>query len=157
MESSTLRVLEDFKNDLLGLYHNRYQAYSNPSHFAFIWAKFYEEDGVLKSKSWHHTYGEASAYRIFSHTLSERNGHVIMTNYNEIENSPTCDLTFIRRDNWWIANGSCIIPEKNTIVRTYIQFNGKEYHSRDGGYDLITQEYRWGKREDETPFMFVKQ
>jgi hypothetical protein len=156
MSSST--ILESFKSDLLGLYHNRFQAYSDPSNWAFICVKYYLEDFKLKSKSWHHTYGEQSAYRIFTHDLTLSGDSVVMSNYNEIENEKSCDLIFSRSEDWWVSNNSvCLLQNKDMYVKTFVKFNGIEYHSRDAGYSVISNEFLWGKEASDGEFIFVKQ
>jgi hypothetical protein len=150
-------ILKSFTDDLLGLYHNRFQAYSNPSDWAFICVKFYIEDDVLKSKSWHNVDGEQSAYRIFSHTLSVSNESVIMTNYTKVEQHQTCNLIFNKDGEWWKSSSDCMMQEKNMYIRTYITFNGKEYHSRDAGYDMITHQFLWGKQPSDGEFIFIKE
>ena len=86
--------LDDFREQLLGTYHNRFQAYSNPHDFAFITVSYWEEDGLIKSHSYHTVYGPESAYRTNSHNLSEGSGgKILMLTYTEDDpNSVKCCL-----------------------------------------------------------------
>ena len=155
-----MSVLDSFKSQLLGTYHNRFQAYSNPHDFAYITVSYWEEDGLIKSHSYHTVYGPESAYRTNSHNLSEGSGgKILMLTYTEDDPKHPCEMLFSREiiDGWWVANNQRYeLIKKGQYVNTYIAFNGAEYHSRDAGFDSVSNELLWGKIQGQE-FIFHKQ
>jgi hypothetical protein len=151
-------ILSDFTDDLLGTYHNQRQSFNYPTLWSFIWVRFELINNLLKSKSWLNIDGEQKPYRVSSHKILSDNGKIIMKNYDGFEKERTCDIIFERKDGYWVGeNIKCIIPSKNMYISTFVKFNGKEYHSRDAGYDLTTSNFLWGKTEHDGEFIFIKQ
>lgn len=141
----------DFKKKLLGLYHNRNQAFSQPQQWAYIYIKFEEnEDMTISSKSWYAVEGEEKSYRQSTLELKEINDSIIvLTDGFEIE------FNFI--DNYWIGESKLINESKNSYILTSVKFDGKNYFSKDGGYSLKNDRFIWGKDKHEGHFHFIKQ
>jgi hypothetical protein len=138
------KLLTDFKEKLIGLYHNRNQAYSHPQQWAHIYVEFKEIDnGDIHSKSWYAVEKPSNPYRETVLKIKE-SGKVI--------------IVFEKYGHYWIGeNLRCVIPRKNIYVSTSLKFDGKNYFSRDAGYDLESNKFLWGKDVKDGHFHFIKQ
>jgi hypothetical protein len=152
------KLLIDFKEKLIGLYHNRNQAYSHPQQWAHIYIEFKEyEDGSINSKSWYAVENPNKPYRDTLLKLKENGKTIIATPINKVTNTKSCDIIFEKYGEYWIGeNEKCVIPDKDTYISTYIKFDGKNYFSRDAGYDLKTDRFLWGKNKHDGHFHFIK-
>lgn len=153
------KLLNDFKEKLIGTYHNRNQAYSHPQQWAHIYVEFKETvDQKIYSKSWYAVEDPNKPYRDTLLKLKEEGKTIIVTPLNIITNVESCDIIFEKYGEYWIGeNEKCIIPDKETYVSTSLKFDGKNYFSRDAGYDLKTNKFLWGKDKHEGHFHFIKQ
>lgn len=143
--------LIDFKQKLLGLYHNRNQALSHPQQWAHIYVHFEENsDGNIHSKSWYATESPQKPYRQSVLILKEIDDKIIA-------NTEDSNLEFTFSDGCWVAESKSIIESKNMYVLTSIKFDGQNYFSRDGGYHLKNDRFLWGKEIHEGYFHFIKQ
>jgi hypothetical protein len=150
-------MIEDFIERLIGFYDNQEQAFYDPSRWAHIGVKFELDGELIRSKSWLLVDGEDNPYRQSYHRVYPEGEQVRMENYNQKTDERASDLLFVRDGDYWIADEArCEIPRKNIYVSTYVKFNGKEYYSRDAGYDLETGEYLWGKRDTDGEFIFKR-
>jgi hypothetical protein len=154
-----MSVLTDFKNKLLGIYHNRTQAFSYPQKWAYINVSFEEVcENEIRSDSWYFIKSRNEPYRSSLLKLKESGDQVIMTPINRITDTESCDIIFSYMDNYWVGeNLKCIIPKKEIYVSTSLKFDGVNYFSRDAGYDLKTNKFLWGKKSEEGYFHFIKQ
>jgi hypothetical protein len=153
-----MNLLEDFKNKLLGLYHNRNQAYTNPQMWAHIFTKIEENDrGEIISKSWYAIEDENNPYKKVSLELKETQNKIIVTPYNIDNGYKTCDIEFSYDGQFWIGeNEKCEIIDRGIYISTSIKFDGINYFSRDAGYDLSNRNFLWGKQKHEGMFHFIK-
>jgi hypothetical protein len=153
------KLLNDFKEKIIGLYHNRTQAYSHPQQWAHIYVEFIEiEHENIYSKSWYAVESSENPYRETILKIKESGKNIIVTPINKVTNIESCDITFEKYGEYWIGeNLKCIIPEKNMYVSTSLKFDGKNYFSRDAGYDLKTDRFLWGKDHHEGYFHFIKE
>lgn len=143
--------LIDFKEKLIGLYHNQNQAFSHPQQWAHIYVQFEENsDGNIFSKSWYATENPKNPYRQSVLELTQLDDKIIAT-------TDGVDIEFIFSDGCWIAESKSVIPSKNMYVLTSIKFDGQNYFSRDGGYHLKNDRFLWGKEIYEGYFHFIKQ
>lgn len=143
--------LSEFKQKLLGLYHNRNQAFSHPQQWAHIYVEFEENDeGNVISKSWYAVEGSENPYRKSVLKLKEVDNKIIVL-VDEFE------IEFNFLNDFWVGESKCIIESKNSYVLTSVKFDGKNYFSRDGGYDLKNDRFLWGKDIHEGYFHFIKQ
>ena len=152
------KLLTEFKEKLIGLYHNRNQAYSHPQQWAHIYVEFKEIDnGDIYSKSWYAVEGSDKPYRETVLKLREYDKNIIVTPINRQTNTESCDIVFEKYGEYWIGeNLKCVIPTKNIYVSTSLKFDGKNYFSRDSGHDLKTDRFLWGKDKHEGHFHFIK-
>jgi hypothetical protein len=143
--------LIDFKEKLLGLYHNRNQALSHPQQWAHIYVQFEEnDDGNIISKSWYATESSQNPYRQSALELKELDDKIIAT-------IDGFDVEFILSDGYWIAESKRVIPSKNMYVLTSIKFDGENYYSKDGGFHIKNDRFLWGKNLYEGHFHFIKE
>ena len=153
------KLLSDFKEKLIGLYHNRNQAYSHPQQWAHIYVEFKEIDnGDIHSKSWYAVEKPSNPYRETVLKIKESGKVIIVTPINRQTNTESCDIVFEKYGHYWIGeNLRCVIPRKNIYVSTSLKFDGKNYFSRDAGYDLESNKFLWGKDVKDGHFHFIKQ
>lgn len=143
--------LIDFKEKLLGLYHNRNQAFSQPQQWAHIYVQFEESnDGNILSKSWYATESPQNPYRQSVLILKEMDDKIVVTTEDS-------NLEFIFSDGYWISESKSVIHSKNMYVLTSIKFDGQNYFSRDGGYHLKNDRFLWGKDIHQGYFHFIKE
>jgi hypothetical protein len=154
-----MSILFEFKQKLLGTYHNRTQAFSHPQQWAHIFVNFVEtDDGNILTRSWYAVESFESPYRETLLKLSISNSNVIIAPINNITKVKSCDISFQNIDGVWFGeNLKCIIPEKNMYVSTSIKFDGINYYSRDSGHNLKSNRIIWGKDIHEGYFHFIKQ
>lgn len=154
----SMDLIKEFKTKILGLYHNRNQAYTYPQLWAHIFIKFEEtQNGDIFSKSWYAIENEDSPYKKTILKLKENNNKIIVTPYNADNNSKTCDIEFLYDGQYWIGeNDHCQLTDKNVYISTSIKFDGVNYFSRDAGYNSQTNDFLWGKQKHEGMFHFIK-
>ena len=147
--------MNDFKQKLIGTYHNQQQAYNNPVLWAHIYVSFEEQDDGIFSKSWYAIEHPDNPYRRSLLKLREENNQIIVTSINLVTNTESCEISFERIGEHWVGyNQKCIIPDRNQYISTSVRFDGTNYFSRDAGYDLGTNQFLWGKEDGE--FHFIK-
>lgn len=143
--------LIDFKEKLIGLYHNQNQAFTYPQEWAHIYVKFEETpEGDIFSKSWYAVENHKNPYRQSVLKLKQLDDKIIVT-------TDGLNIEFIFSDGYWIAESKCVIPSKNIYVLTSVKFDGDNYFSRDGGYSLTNHKLLWGKDINEGHFHFIRQ
>lgn len=147
-----MSLLIDFKQKLLGLYHNRNQALSHPQQWAHIYVQFEETpEGDISSKSWYATTGSDTPYRETVLKLKEYEGKIVASQHEN------CDIEFNFIDGEWVGESKCVIPSKNMYVLTSIKFDGENYFSKDGGFHIKNDRFLWGKNLYEGHFHFIKE
>jgi hypothetical protein len=153
-----MELLKDFKQKILGLYHNRIQAYTYPRDWAHIFIEFSELDkNKLFSKSWYAIESSFDPYKEVILNLYELDHKVLVKTYDK-NNSPLFDIEFDYVDGYWIGeNDRGEIVDKNIYISTNVKFDGKNYFSRDSGHDIATGEFLWGKMKNEGMFHFIKE
>ena len=96
-----MNPLEDFKNKLIGTYHNQRQAFNNPSLWAHIYIKFDELDKEnIDSKSWYAVGSKDKPYRSTNLKLSVSGDDVLMTPHNKLTNTKICEILFKYQNNY---------------------------------------------------------
>ena len=105
-------MIQDFLSFLLGRYHNRNQAFANPSKFAYIhcyWEQVGENE--IHSKSWYNYAGEDAPYREKYHRLEISDNNIIVRNYTANWEKYPCDMLFTYVDASWegVNCGECIV------------------------------------------------
>ena len=153
-----MRVIEDFKNKLLGIYHNRIQAYNYPRDWAYIFIEFTQlNNSNVLSKSWYAIEGYGNPYKEVVLSFYENDDSIIVKTWDKNDN-PLFDVEFNYLDGYWIGeNDRCEMENKNHYISTSVKFDGKNYFSRDSGHDILTDEFLWGKRKSEGMFHFIKE
>ena len=105
-------MIKDFLSFLLGRYHNRNQAFANPSKFAYIhcyWEQVGENE--IHSKHWYNYAGEDAPYREKYHRLEISDNNIIVRNYDANWEKHPSDIIFTKQEFTWEGQnlGECII------------------------------------------------
>jgi hypothetical protein len=95
--------LIDFKEKLLGLYHNRNQAFSYPQLWAHIYVEFNEMDnGNIFSKSWYSTENKKNPYKKTILEVEENDNSIIVIPSNPDTRVQYCNIIFDYIDGYWV-------------------------------------------------------
>jgi hypothetical protein len=138
--------MDEFLKTLLGCYHNKKQAFANPSRFAYIhslWEMI--SDTEFYSKQWYNYAGKDSPYRENYHTLEENNNYIIVHQYDINKNPRNCDIVFHKNgSNWEGQNcGVCIV--KDAELETKMILTGLQMMCYDAG--IKNGQIAWGGRD----------
>lgn len=146
-------MIEDFLSFLLGRYHNRDQAFVNPSKFAYIHC-YWEKIGVeeLHSKHWYNYAGEDAPYREKFHRIETLGDNIIVRNFDIDWNKHPSDIIFEKREFTWEGKnlGECIIYD--AVLESKMTLTGKEVICYDAG--IKDDKVVWGGRD---LYIFEKQ
>ena len=153
-----MNALIDFKDKILGLYHNRIQAYNYPRDWAHIFIEFTElEDNKLFSKSWYAIESSFNPYKEVILDLYENENKILVKTFDK-NNMALFGIEFNYIDGYWIGeNERAEVGNKDIYLSTNVKFDGKNYFSRDSGHDINTGKFLWGKMKHEGMFHFIKQ
>lgn len=146
-------MIEDFLSFLLGQYHNRNQAFANPSKFAYIhcyWKQL--EENKFHSKHWYNYAGEDAPYREKYHMLKVNNSNIIVENYDTNWQKYPCDMIFSRNTSTWEGSnyGECILH--NAQLESKVTLTGNQALCYDAG--IRDNKIVWGGRD---LYIFEKQ
>jgi hypothetical protein len=152
-----MELVKDFKQKILGLYHNRIQAYTYPRDWAHIFIEFSElDENRIFSKSWYAIESSFNPYKEVILDLYNCDDKVVVKTSDK-NNHPIFDIDFYYIDQYWIGeNCRGEVKNKNIYISTSVKFDGKNYFSRDSGHDINTGEFLWGKMKHEGMFHFIK-
>tara|TARA_B100001094_G_scaffold327296_1_gene385156 strand:+ start:19077 stop:19529 length:453 start_codon:yes stop_codon:yes gene_type:complete len=132
-------MIDDFIVKLKGKYNNWLQAASSPrdySHVHIIWDQI--GDNELTIKQWYDHEGESNPYRTRWHKILENQNSIIVENWEENwkEHHNQYDMMFTLNNNFY--KGKLIhenpTVRENTILKSFVEFNGDKYRSRDQGW-----------------------
>lgn len=127
-------MIEDFFSFLLGRYHNRDQAFYNPSKFAYIhcyWERIGAEE--MQSKHWYNYAGEDAPYRQKKHRVETEGNNIIVRNFDDNWDKYPCDMIFTRTATTWEGTnyGDCQLHE--ATMETKMTLTGTEVLCYDAG------------------------
>lgn len=146
-------MIEDFLSFLLGRYHNRDQAFVNPSKFAYIhcyWEQVGENE--IHSKHWYNYAGEDAPYREKYHRLEISGNNIIVRNYDANWEKYPCDMIFSRTSTSWEGTNheECILYDAR--METKMTLTGNQVLCYDAG--IKNGEIVWGGKD---LYIFEKQ
>lgn len=147
--------MNDFISLLLGHYSNKDQAWSNPSKWSYVHILFeLLPDGHIQSKSWYDYQSSQNPYRQSLHTVTEERGFILLNTHTKMNG--VCSMEFKKNDNVWSGICyDCPINDKEYLT-TEVKFDGMNYYSREGAYDMSTHLFLWGKKKSEPMFHFKR-
>ena len=124
---------------LLGHWHNRQQAQSNPHCFSqceIIWEK---EGEFFVSKNFYRAEGAHNPYRHKKHKWQQTSSTTgIMENYRlDLTRHEECDMMFTLYDNSWhgkLDSTKCLGERGNRII-SEVHLYGDKLTSKDQGFD----------------------
>tara|TARA_S200000501_G_scaffold312194_2_gene303181 strand:- start:23107 stop:23559 length:453 start_codon:yes stop_codon:yes gene_type:complete len=139
-----------FDQFLLGHWHNRAQAQSNPSLFAqteIIWAK---EGEWYTSKNFYRVDGPHKPYRNKKHKIQVASkSYIIMQNYKlDGTRHQECDMHFTYQNDYWSGklDSTRCKGEKGYRIESMINLYGEKLFSRDRGLNQKGEKV-WGSDE----------
>lgn len=138
--------MNEFLEMLLGRYHNRNQAFANPSKFAYIhssWERIDEDK--FHSKQWYNYVGEDSPYRENYHTIEEQGNYILVKQYDTDWNYRDCDIIFNKNGSNWEGQNKGVCIVKDAELETRMTLTGLQIMCYDAG--IKNGQIAWGGRD----------